>query len=431
MPSIDSVRTGSTSLDAPEVTPQATGGAAPPEKKNAIETFAPPAGENVAVGDDSMLESFFRNRFADLGPRQSYEIDGKLNVADGFSGQFRGKLQVARQPDGSFTVKTEDSAALGIGARVLGKARATVAAGTTFHVKNAAEAADLCDALVKHTAVGALPAGQVFTGLRDLAHGFGLNGDVVDAGARLRGYEARASEVRFEAGLKTELGDKVSEGFAGFEAEATLQASLKGAGQVSVDRERGEVNFTRKLEVTGEAKARLPLHNTGEAEAKVGVTVTTSLKMPPAVREAFERGELSIADAVAQTLKHPEHVSYVAEGEVELKARLALMAPSTEGKAVLKTELELTAAQANDPRVLLQMMGEAKYSVELDGALGAKGSFDVGVGEAELSVTRHVRNRPFGGELFSLEGAVRRGASELQATDPAAFDARRATANLR
>ena len=433
MPSIESVRTSNTSPDElHEAHTAAAGGAAPPEKNNAVQAFRRPGGEDTAVGDDSKLESFFRGHFAELGPKQRYEIDGKVDVTDGFSGQFRGKLKVERQTDGSFTVKTDESAALGIGARILGKARATVAAGTTFHVKNAAEAADLCDALVKNTAVGSLPAGQVFSGIRDLAHDtLGVRGDVVDAGARLRSYESRAAEVRFEVGIKAALGDKVKEEFAGVGTEAALKASLKGTGEVSVDRERGEVHIARKIELAGEMKAELPLHNGGEAEAKASVTVTTSLQMTPSVREAFARGEISIAEAVAQTMKHPAHISYAAEGEVEFKGRIALMAPNAEGKAVLKTELELTAAQSSDPRELVRLMGEAKYSVELDGAIGVNGSYDFGGAKAELSVTKHVRTQPYGGELFSLEGAVRRGATELEATNPVALDARRATANLR
>lgn len=432
MPSIDSVRTGSPSLDElHEAQPQSTAGAAPPEKKNAVQAFTRPAGEDQPVDGDSRLESFFRERFAGLDPGQSYDLEGKLDITDAFSGQFRGKLHVERQPDGTFTVKTDESGALGLGARVIGKARATVAAGTTFHVKNAAEAADLCDALVKYTSVGALPYGEVFSALRDGAYALGARGDTVDAGARLRQYQSRAKEVRFEAGVKAELGDKVREGFAGFDAEATLKASLKGTEAISVDRESGEVNLRSKLELTGEAKAKLPLHNTGEAEGKATVAVTTSLKMPPGVREAFARGELSIAEAVAQTMNHPADVRCSAEAEVELKGNLSLMAPSAEGKAVLKAEFELTSTEAADPRVLANLMAEAKYSVEFDGALGGKLSADLGVADAELSVTRHARIQPYGGELFSLEVAVKRGVSELKANDPGALDARRATANLR
>ncbi len=146
---------------------------------------------------------------------------------------------------------------------------------------------------------------------------------------------------------------------------------------------------------------------------------------------AFARGELSIADAVAQTMNHPADVRCSAEAEVELKGNLSLMAPSAEGKAVLKAEFELTSTEAADPRVLANLMAEAKYSVEFDGALGGKLSADLGVADAELSVTRHARIRPYGGELFSLEVAVKRGVSELKANDPGALDARRATANLR
>lgn len=432
MPSIDPVRAGGPSLDElHEANAQPIGGAAPPEEKNAVQAFTRPAGEDQPVGDDSRLESFFRERFGALEPKQRIEIDGKLDVTDGFSGQFRGKLKVERQADGTFTVKTEQSAAVGVGARLLGTSRAAVAAGTTFHLKNAAEAADLCDALVKHTAVKQLPAGQLFSALADGARKLGASGDLIDAGERLRGYEAHAAQVRFNGEFKTDLGDTLKEGFAGFDAEASFKASLKGTGELTVDRERGEVNFTRVIALTSEAKAKLPLRIGGEFEAKVSASVTTTVKMPPEVKVAVERGELSIADAVAQTLKHPAHVSYTAAGEVELRGRLDYMAPSAQGKAVLKTELGLEASQANDPRELVRLLGEAKYSVEVDGALGGKGSVDLGGATAELSVLQHVRHQPYGEALFSLDVALKRGASELAATDGGAFDARRATANLR
>ncbi len=410
------------------LTPTPTGGATRTDRapSSSVESFRRPANEDQPVGDDSRLEALLREKFSALSPRESYELSGKGEASNGISGELSGKVRVERLEDGRFKVQVEANAEGGGGARVLGNARFNIGSGTTFIINNAAEAADLVDALAKHTAVAQTNA-LLAAGVNALHTVAGMEGDVVDAAARIRGYGPRLGEAKLELGGKVQLGDEFKESLAGFEAELKAKVTLGGKASVTIDPEKGEVRFTSTITVDGAAKAKLPLGMKLGADAKVSVSIVQTSKIPPRAIDDFRAGRISAADAALQA----GPISKVtAQGEIEMKGQGAQLG-SADIKVKLKTELSVdNTGIATDPMRLAEFLASAKFSLEADVGYGGKVSVDAGAGKFELTAMQRTKSEPYSKKLFSLGEAANKAAQFIDDGSTQCIEARRASYNL-
>lgn len=412
--------------DEPPATTPTKGTSSPVRAQSpAVESFKRPANEDQPVGDDSRLEAMLRKKFSELGPGESYELSGKGEASGGSSAEFNGKVRVERLEDGRFKVQVEASAEGGVGVRALGNARLNIGSGTTFITNNAADTADLVDALTKHTAVAQTNT-FIAWGADALHTSAGMKGDVVDAAARIRSYGPMLGEAKLELGGKVQLGDEFKESLAGFEAELKAKVTLGGKASVTIDPEKGEVRFTSTITLEGAAKAKLPLAMKLGADAKATVSIVQTSKIPPQAIADFRAGRISAAEAALQA----GPISKVtAQGEIEMKGQGAQLG-SADIKVKLKTELSVeNTGIATDPIRLADLLANAKFSLEADVGYGGKASVDAGAVKFELAAMRRTKSEPYSKKLFSLGEGLSKGAQFIEDGSLQSLAVRRAASN--
>ncbi|MDP1824695.1 MAG: hypothetical protein Q8L48_15680 [Archangium sp.] len=392
----------------------------------------PPA---VAEGDDSWLESQIRDQLSGLGPDESLELSTMAGVKLNLAAEFKGKLRVDPQADGSFVVEVDGQGDGGAGAPVAGSARVGVAAGTKFHVENAAKAADLCDALLKGAAVtsanGSLPGLEAAF---DLAHQLGVKGDVVDAGSRVRGYVSKISEAKVDLTGAVQVGDSIGVKFEAFGVDlkvAGAKASAQGREGLSIDFEKGELRQNLTLGVAADAFIKVPVAFNAAGNTKATVVASAVFKLPDEVKQALKEGRISGPQAWAMLAGRTLPDAVVIKAELEVSAKNQSVAAG-DLKVKLKAEASLDVAHfgrtlsVDDLRQFLQ---QVKWSVESEAGLGGGVGADLGAAKFEVALLRKQRHQLVGkfdsGEAFQKALALARDGSD------SSLVARRAASSLR
>ncbi len=392
--------------------------------------YATPHEPLPPVGDDSAFEEVLRVQFEQLGPHESIELSGNGAIKAELALDFKGKLRAERRPDGRFTVEVEGQGEAGIGAPVVGVARLGIAAGTTFHVSTAAQAADLCDALVKGAVVTA--AGAVFPGLSnvfDSAHRLGLKGDMVDARSRVVSYLPQVSEAKIDLTGYGQLGDTLAVNAGGFDFRAiSAEASVQPRHGLSVDFEKGELRLNSSMTLAGDAFLKVPLALNVSENGKLTVTGSVVMKLPADMISSLKEGRLSAVQAWESLAVGNLADQIILKAEFDVAGNnLSLGAEGFNVK--LKGESILDFAQFNRPLDAEQfryLLREMKFSLESEAAVGSGAGFDVSLGKAEVSVWRK-RKSHWGGAYSAGEAITK--AHQLMESG-SSLDVRRATAAL-
>lgn len=384
-------------------------------------------------GDDSRLEGTIREQLSRLGAEESLELSTAGGVKLELAAEFKGKLRVDPQADGSFVVEVEGQGDGGVGAPVAGSARVGVAVGTKFHVENAAQAADLCDALLKGAAVtsanGALPGLEAAF---DLAHQLGVKGDVVDAGSRVRGYLSKISEAKVDLTVATQLGDAIKADVGGLKLSPMgAKASAQGRTGLSIDFEKGELRQNLTVLVAADAFIKIPFAFNASENAKATVVASTVYNLPEEVKQALKEGRISGPAAWAMLAGRTVPDAVVIKAELEVSGKNQSMVAG-DLKVKLKTEASLDVAQlAGTPSLedLRQALVKVKWSVESEAGVGAGVGADFGAAKFEVALLRKQRHQLAGkfdsGEAFQKALALARDGSD------ASLAARRAASSLR
>lgn len=397
----------------------------------AIPYQAPPD-ERAPVGDDSRLERTIREQFAVLGQDETLELNGGVGGKAAIALDFKGKLRAERQEDGSFTVEVDSQGEGGSG--VPGAAgRIGIAAGTRFHVENSAQAADLCDALLKGATVNSSSAlWQGLPAALDGLHSLGVKGDLIDAQARVRSYFPKISEAKADLTGTGELGaaakfDVGKNGPSPLGAKTTLQ----GRVGLSIDFEKGELRQNNSLALSADAFLKVPFAVHASGNGKATVVVSAVYKMSDEVKQALKDGRLSPAQAWALA------VSKQVPDEVVVKAELEVGAKNLSGigadlKAKMKAQSTLDLAQyqkTQDPEELRKFLQQVKWTVEGEAGVGAGLGFDLGVAKAEVSMMRKRRSKLEG--KFDTGAAFNEALKLTQSGDERSIEAQRAAFSLR
>ncbi|MFZ5438949.1 MAG: hypothetical protein ACOZQL_03015 [Myxococcota bacterium] len=369
-----------------------------------------------AMAEDSKLESSLRASFEGLEAGDSCELAGTFGVKADLAAEFKGKVKVERQQDGTFMVEVEGSGEGGIGAPGAGAGRVGVAAGTRFHVSSAAEAADLSDALLK----GAVVTGSGTGPILDLAAKAGIGGDLASARGRIADYLSNVASVKAEGLVTAQLGDGWKlEGWEKTSLGASAKVSAQARGGITINLERGEIQRTVTVSLSGDATAQLPL-NKFDANAKGTVSVVVTNKIPPELIEALKSGRISPEQlaAATQALK-PVSITARAEVEETLKANSVGAAQET---LRYKAEITLDTSGPITPAVALDALLKAKWGGEAEGSYGLGGAVNLGVAYGEVAVLRRYKKTGLQGSLETVLASRPGGQRSL--------DSMRAAANL-
>jgi hypothetical protein len=367
-----------------------------------------------------------------LKPGESVELAAKADVNVELSGAFKGRLRVERKEDGSFEITVEGETTGGVGSAGAGAARVGVAAGTKFHVGNAGEAADLCDALFKGAVVTtASSAGPFLSGVTLGLKAAGMRSDLLDATDRVQQYLRNVSEVKVAAVGKLQLGDSFKAPVPGFGFKA---AAAKAGAEVRdawvVDVSKGQLRHEVTVGLSADVSAGIPFMASVGSGGKASLTMETAYTLPKDVLQRLQDGRLTLTDALreAGAAALTPTVSLAAEVETSGKT-VELVAGEVKLKA--KATLPLTAETlmvGNAYQTALAALDSTKWSLEAE--VGAGGGLNSGIGfgvvAGEVSAMRKKRVKIASG--LGTQEAMKQVVSGAEAPS---FEAQRAVASLR
>ena len=369
--------------------------------------------------EDSKLEGSLRQAFQSLERGDSLELAGTFGIKAELAAEFKGKMKVERQKDNSFVLEVEGGAELGLGSSGLGTGRLGVAAGTKFHVKTAAEAADLTDALVK----GAVVTGSSLQTFTDAAHAMGVKDDVLSARSRVAGYLQNVSSVKAELTTTVQLGDEIKlKGWESTGFNAGMKANLQGRGGITIDLEKGELQRTLTLSVSGDASASLPLSKFG-AGMKGTASLVLVTKVAPEIVQAIKNGQIPVAEAALRIAALPP-TTIIARAEVEQNAK-ATTPGSVQETVKMKAEVPLEVSQGLTREAALDALMKSNWTLETEGSVGFGFTANLSAVNAEGTALRRYKRTD---GPYSLEKARERLMSDPEMKQ--SIDLLRAQANL-
>ncbi len=396
---------------------------------NSVSTFRRPANEDVAVNGDSTLEANLRERFAQLEPGQSLELSAEAGYQ---AYGFNGKVKVERQDDGSFLVEVEASANTKVGGdKASGKA--AIAAGTTFHVSNAAEAADLTDALTKSAFVTAADVGQPVVSLALKLRELFIKDDLSDSHVRLAKYSDRISQLKGAVTASQTLGSKKSGlefkvGEANFlDASGSIAANQKQ--ELKVDLEKGELTLNTSLDVSASAQFKALALSAGGG-VKGTQTLSLKYKLTGEMKQRLADGTLSAADALKELSRSARTPKVSMRVEIELsgKGTAALAGGELKGKASTEWALDFSKLRGGAPAA--ELFAEAAtrtWKVEGEAAYGASVGVDAKFVRGEVQAFK--RHKWADSDTASLGDALRAVRSIVADDDSHQLTALRARSN--
>lgn len=400
------------------------GGAPPPSNEKTAGSAATNAlvSHPDAAREDSTQERELRTEFKALEPGASYEMDAAMEGEFGLNGAAKGKVKVERQEDGTYVVDIEQSLAMGVGAHAKGKVG--LGGNERFHVRTAAEAADFVDALLKFQVTGDSKTLKTI--------GTFFPNSYSSAAERVQSYYANKVETRLDVSLGLKLGEKELKkaSFGDLNIPGEMKAQLEAKASVAWDREQSALKTTSSFTLSAEAAAKLGfLGDKAELGGTARVILTRTFTPTPADLKAVERGEISMATAIARgrsTLR--------VELEVEGEAKAGSSLPTAGGAAPkaaetlvrLRGDFEVESPRGMTLDALASGFKEAEWKVDFEAAVGDRRALDFDVVKAHVATMRRAKT--------TVESHSRREAVDLFKAASAADDdltALRATANVR
>jgi hypothetical protein len=404
----------------------ATTGPTPPPLNHA-EAWRKPMASFMPCGDDSALERNVRATLADLGAKESLELNLNAELKSGLSGAGKLKVRVERQSDGTF--ETAVTGQLEGGEGPPGVAARMGAAGTIkLKARTEAEAADQLDSLLK----ASLPA-PVGDGARLLQRA-GVKSDevksVADATARLLGHAGQVAEVRGEVLVAAEVGEKFGASNQGANPNAGFEASTKLRGE---SRLGFTVNFDKReltvssvpVSVSGEASAGITIPGFGKVAGagRSTVTLESTIALSAKDAEALKRGELDVGELIARA--KVKDVTARAEIEVAGKSRVVAGFAETKGKVMSQISIGASEVPGMSGEQLLSLFAGAKWSAELEGGVGVGADVSAGIFKADANAVIRKKAKVDGEASFGAAFDAARNGSLA----PQDLEALRATAN--
>ncbi len=382
--------------------------------------------EGLANGD-SRVERRLREAVAHLPPGDALELSVGAGADVGVKVEGKTRLRVQRETDGSITVTVDGHGEVGVGKAGAAAIKGGVAAGTRFHFPRGdeANAADLCDALVKGATVAVAPAGT--GGLVSLALTWGDRDTLPE---RVVAHATRVSAISAGGTAAAQIGAKspVEFGLAKWDF-ASAKAQAMARDEVTVDLEKGELLRSRAVQVTGDAGVQVPFAFKAGANGKVTATLSAAYALPIDVKQALREGRMTPADAYAALAARAVPDGVTASVEVEVGARgVAAVAGDAKAKLKSRVALDVKSFLADpDPTKVLRDIERAKWFAEGEVGAGPGFAFDVEGNKLDVSA-QYKRNTKLGEGSWSEVLAM--GTGFVGDADANLVDARRAAANL-